>query len=291
MSGQQGQALVGVLVVMMLVLLLAGAVAVGTSTLVVSERRPDDAVAKDLTVQSVVAASVSHVANGAAGCTSASSTSLVPSGDDGDRGATRTSPSSTPAPASIVVSAPAFPEKLPNPTSVAQQVNVSVYCLRVPFVRDGPLTRQRPRAVQGSVPNSCWSADLPSALTGAAFWVFFDARWPDGGAAFVANGGQSQCPSPTNGKCLEPAGRAAPVTQIAISCSANSLTRVTNPALYIRSSSALTPSPVFVAAQDSASSAAYYLLAAGTGSGRDFEEGVVLARSTSLTLLSEEPLG
>jgi hypothetical protein len=84
---QDGQALVGALVVTTLAFLMAGAVAVGASALLSQESNPQNASTRDLDVQSVVAASVSWVAGkgtqaGGAPCSAATTLGsvLLPNG-------------------------------------------------------------------------------------------------------------------------------------------------------------------------------------------------------------------
>lgn len=71
---QDGQALVGALVVTTLAFLMAGAVAVGASALLSQEGNPQNASSHDLAAQDALAAAVAAVAGGSSTCSQSSST-------------------------------------------------------------------------------------------------------------------------------------------------------------------------------------------------------------------------
>jgi hypothetical protein len=267
MSGQRGQALVGVLVILTLILLLAGSVALGASTLVAGERQPDNAVVDDLTVQSSVAGSVARMATNQALCPTPTSTSFT------------------------VRSSQAFTLQLP-PAAPGKRTTVApVYCVGVAQPGTGSPALINPTAL----PNGCWSADLSGAGTNG--WsVLFDARWPAGGSAFVAAGAQSGCPKPAGQKCLVPVpSTTSPITQLAMLCSTTNLSR---PTLFVIGAQAVGQVVALASGPEpdngGGAGAVFYLLAANTGSqqpGRDYEEGLVLAQPhSSLQLQYEGPM-
>lgn len=265
MSGQRGQALVGVLVILTLILLLAGSVAVGASALLAGERQPDNAVVDDLTVQSSVAGSVARVA---------ASPGLCP----------------TPTATGPLVSTKGFPLSLPAAASGKQPKSVTFSCIGIAQQGTGG-----PILVSATaLPTGCWSADLSGAGTNA--WsILFDARWTAGGSAFVAAGGQSSCPRPAGQKCLVPVQPSTnAITQVAMLCSVTNLSR---PALFVTGAQAVgqvvvVPGPGGEEEGSGSGNAAFFLLAAGTGlpTGRDYEEGLLALAHSSLQLQYEGPM-
>jgi hypothetical protein len=161
--------LISVLVIMTLIFLAAGVIAVGTSTLVISERQPDSVVSNDLTVQSAVAAAIGS----RKGC-SIPKFSTKPVGVGGT---------------SLTVTG----------------ATVTSYCtglMTTPTKSAWPLAASK---VPGS---NCWTAPLPKQVAPLAvghYWLLFNATWPSGvfmGQVFLAGSGTG-CPTAPSPTCTD----------------------------------------------------------------------------------------
>jgi hypothetical protein len=271
-GGQHGQAVVGVMVVMLLLFAMAGAVAVGASTLFASHGQSGAAV-DDFRVRSAVGDSVAQVAGSTLRC---GAPPPLPS------------PSPTPTP-----TAPATPLALTLPPNGASTL---AYCAREDYVVQDTL--QNHTVSTAKLPG-CATFDLgtPGAVREA---VFFDARLTTAGWAYIDDNQKTPpCTSaPPNGApappCLESFnGSKTAVTQVALSC-----VFLSGETVYLHVNvSDVWPRLVFTAQQDPKGSSntvgSLYLLAAGTGlPSPDYEESVFFVRDDLQvnSLLYEAPL-
>ncbi len=191
--GQRGQALVGVLVVMVILFALAGAVAIGASTLLL-RRGPTASYTADFQVRSAVNDSVAQVAGSITQCGAAPVLS---------------SPSPTPAPT-------------PTPTPSATPLNLTLppvppglaaiaLCTREVAVVPGSL---QPHSVVSWQP-ACFSVPLGQA-NAKQVAVFFNARSAgSGGIAYVDKKQSCTLPSSCSTSFN---GSSGTVVQVALSC-------------------------------------------------------------------------
>lgn len=264
-GGQRGQALVGVMVVMLILFALAGAVAIGASTLL-SRRGESGVTTTDFQARSAVNDSVAQLAGATQRCGAPPPPSPVPT------------PSPTPTATPLSLSLP------PGGTTTA------AFCVREDNVLRDSLQNL---PVNGAGPSGC--ATFTVGQPGAGLLaVFFDTRTTARGWAFVDD-------DPLGPLCTWPllptpcakswnAGAAA-VVPVALSCSFSAADTV-----YLHVNTAVTwPRMVFVARQDPTGSpiGSVYLLASGTGlPSPDYEESVLFVSTdgTSSRLQYEAPL-
>jgi hypothetical protein len=256
MSNQGGQALISVLVVMTLLFIAAGVIAVGTSTLVISERQPDNTVKSDLIVQSAIAAAIG---SSASVCT----TTRKP----GSPGLTAISARSIAVPNAMVGS----------------------YCVGLTSTpsKPTPLT-----ATNAGL--NCWVAPLPGAVSGSDWWFLFNATWPAGitvGHVTVASLSSPGCPSPpSQSPCRDSSWTILSTQrQLALYCALVSPTpSISNPGLVFQG---VHPSAI-LAGQGGGTTAAptYFILREQTPAQPHDQEAVVSVGSGGATLLYEAQL-
>jgi hypothetical protein len=249
-SGQRGQAIVGVLVIMTLVFLLAGAVAIGTSTLLTRLRGPAITVESDLTARSAAAAAAAGALNGA---TTGKCQPQAP-----------VQAQRTVAPAPVNFSLPASNGGHASPQRA--------YCVAMQQV-SGALNRVVIRPT-----GSCTKTGIGSPSTD--LWIFVAARWLRSGGAYVASmTDRCLAAAPTTSPCSTVIPNATdPAIPVAMSCPIHG---TVDAALFVYGATAAFTA--YLAAQDSGSgSGRYYLAVAGTGLARPADvEQVLLFQPTS----------
>lgn len=266
-SRQKGQALVAAMVVMLIVFALAGAVAIGASTLLATQHEQGGTFRDDLTVQSAVADAVAQVAGSRSRCSTSSSAALGLSLPDQDR-----------------------PTYAPS----------SALCLRTDAVQLDTLAGHALDWASGSIqgnsvpPWRCMTLKLP----GNKVAISFDFRSSLGGWAYVDKQSFNACdpqlpisppaPAPACQKAFS--GSVTPV-QVSLSCQFATFATTDTAFLHIRNSEA-SPARVFTAHQDATdpNAGSLYLFAARTGvpSRPDYEEAAVTVDPTGATTLAYE---
>jgi hypothetical protein len=268
---QRGQALVAVMVVMLILFALAGAVAIGASTLL-TRRGESAAVANDFQVRSAVNDSVALLAGSTKRC-----------------GAPPPLPSPSPT---------AMPTPVPSPLGLTLPdrnlpggIHPTALCAREDLVTSG--TVQRIAVGPGA---GCTSVDLNVAGNGRLA-VLFDARSKGGWAFITDETGATACTTSIPGGGHAPCSQAfspgvGTVGQVALTCDFTSGRPVS-----LRVHLDAWPGLVFTATQDPAgtdtTTGSVYLLASGTGLSRpDYEESVLFVRGDGRVsqLLHEAPL-
>jgi hypothetical protein len=265
-AGQRGQALVGVMVVMLILFALAGAVAVGASTVLSEGGRRTTASGNDYLARSAVSDTVAQIAGSTARC-----------------GAPPPLPSPTPT---------ATPSPTPSPLSLSLPPNsaaTQAFCAREDAVVPASLRDL------GSAP-VCKTFPLGTPPN-TRLAVFFDIRAPVHGWAYIDTSGTTE---PCNGAlpstappapCSRSWLTAGPVlTQVALSCDFHPSDHV-----YLHMSTlAAGPKHVFIAGQDPAANpGSLYLLASGIDPANPaYEESVLFVSrdGRSNRLLYEAPL-
>lgn len=263
---QEGQAVVAVMVVMLIVFFVAGAVAIGASTLLASQHEQGGSFRDDLTVQNAIADSVAQVAGTRSACSRTASVTLnlrLPRQDD-----------------------PTTTDLLP------------ALCVRNDGIQLNTFAGQALDWVRLSTPGTStpWRC-MTLQLSGNKVAVAFDARSSLGGWAYVDKLGVTPCdttpptsPAPACQKQF--AGSTAPL-QVSLSCQFASFGPNDNAYLHIRNSEQY-PGRVFTAQQDltDPDTGSLYLIAAATGMpkapGPDYEEAVVLVDVNNATSLAYE---
>lgn len=252
---QRGQALVGVLVVMLILFALAGAVSLATSVLLRQQSGTRSAYTDDFAAQNATADAVSQVAGSVSRCS---------------------------------VTAASYPRtaRPPTPLSISfpngvTDVAAAAYCGRIDQVAS--------TVPQYLYNNLTWGTTskciVPQALPRAnKVWIFFNARWSStggGGYAYVdSDSNPSLCsstpPTPTSSfRCGQviPQPPPAPVISVALSCDLGGAAPLY---LHIANFSAKSPLQVFIMDQDP-QGGSIYLLASATKlrSGPDYEEAIL----------------
>lgn len=260
MTGQQGQAVVAVLVIMMVVFLVAAGVAFGASALLAQQGRAG-AVTEDFSASSAVAGAVARA--GAMRCDERES----------PFGATGASAARTQArPASVA----RFTLRLPaGVSSVADCTQLHGAAAQALGNKGGPLG-YLPLAWPAT--EDCASAPLPAELYEVEqdVWVFFNLRWRTELEVYVRRAGSCQHLVPPDALCVSSLpvpsrSTAGSVVQMALSCH---LPKADRPlAVYVHSPGLL-PKAVMYARQDGRGGT-MYLLAAGTGRPAEVEEAVM----------------
>lgn len=264
-AAQRGQALVAVMVVMIVLFALAGAVAIGASTLLTSHGN-SDATNDDFQVRSAVSDASAQIA-----------------GLPGRCGAPPPLPSPSPTPSPTLVPTP-LNLVLPNAMTQA-------FCVRADWVDPTRIDRHRPAG-------NCTTLSL--GQPGGRLAVLFDTRVTAGGWAYLdTNQASAGCgaplptPSPGPLACRRAFGAGAPVVQVALTCDF-----AVNESAYLHLNVAgAGPQQVFSArvnpqGQDSAVGV-LTLVAAGTGVPKpDFEESLFYISDDGGTrrLVYEAPL-
>jgi hypothetical protein len=266
-AGQRGQALVGVMVVMLILFALAGAVAVGASTVLSDGGRRNTASGNDYLARSAVSDTVAQIAGSTARC-----------------GAPPPLPSPTPT---------ATPSPVPPPLSLSLPPNsaaTQAFCAREDAVVPDSLRDL------GSV-RGCATFELVIPPN-TRLAVFFDVRATAHGWASIDTSNTAVvCNQPEPGTAPPPpcsrswltAGLAL-VTQVALSCDFHPRDHV-----YLHLSTFGTgPKHVFIAGQDPAANpGSLYLLASGIDPANPaYEESVLFVSrdGRSNRLLYEAPL-
>ena len=264
MSGQRGQAIVGVLVVMTLVFLLAGAVSIGASAVLAREAKPRDGVTDDLFVQSAVSASASHVAaQGASSCPT-----LNPPGS----GAAGGTGGAVNAPPPFTITLP------PTPGTADPALKDRAYCAGVGRAAGAP-----DRLNLSWPSGDCSVTPLPGGQS--AVWVLMGTRsWSSKSFAYVAESPQQPCPTvlPTDPsvKCSAVTGAnpksAGPMAFIAMFCDLSAARQPTF--LYVVNNHVRSPQHAYLGASDPHSSTTCYLVESGThlAPPNDTEEALIL---------------
>ena len=269
-STQHGQAIIAVMVVMLILFALAGAVAIGASTLLTS-RGESIATNADFQVRSAVNDAVSQIMAATRRC-----------------GAPPPLPS--PSPTAAPTPTPS-PLNLSLPPNTPPAVSTQALCARQDAV--DPTTMQRVQP-----PSNC--ATVPLGRIDGRTAVLFDARVADFGWAFLdtnsalvaCTSGTLPTPSPSNLPCRRAFGPGA-VVQVALTCDF-----APGDSVYLHlNAPGAGPKNIFTASQDpqapSSDVGFLYLVAAGTGvSSPDYEELVLYISNNGTThhLLYEAPL-
>lgn len=243
LTGQRGQALVGVMVVMVILFALAGAVAIGASTLL-SGRGSSTTTNDDLRLHSAVNDSVAQVAGSTHACGAAPPPSPLPT------------PTSSPAPTPLALALPP-----PDTTSQTQ-------CVRMDGISIDAVQRL---ATPPPSSGTCRTMTLPNLDGPVNVAVVFDVRMGSGGGwAYLAPNdfhAPSGCPSSLPGVLPNPPGSPCQTTipgggwtQVALTCDITS--SGATPVLRIKGT-ATSPRQVFAAPQDphASSLGSFYLLA------------------------------
>ena len=265
---QSGQALVGVLVVMILIFLLAGAVSIGAGSLLARMRTTGSDVTNDFAVQGAVAAAASHAAS--------QTTSTI---------GCLTSGGST------------FPIVLPsNPPGQAANGSQTGRCVGF----SGMSMNAFSRLDLGPWLNGCSTTDITS-YQNSTVSIFFDRRWQQGQNTVayvekVSTSGSVNCLTPANQVCAAPA-QAAMYPPVAFQCPLSTVPSGTHLYLVVSSGTGQPKQAFFVSSPSSGSqnnAGFLYLTVAGTGlpSPRDYEEGhfYLPYKTAQLQLLYEAPL-
>lgn len=268
---QSGQALVGVLVVMILIFLLAGAVSVGAGSLLTRMRTTGSDVTDDFAVQGAVAAAASHAAS-----------------------------QTNPTTGCLTSSGSTFPIPLPsNPPGQASTGSQTGRCVGF----SGMSMNAFSRVDVGPWLNGCSTTDI-TAYQNNNVSIFFDRRWQLGQntAAYVEKApttGTVNClatPTLSNRVCLAPA-QAAIYPPVAFQCQLPTVPSGTGLYLVISSGTGQPKQAFFVSSPSAGSqtnTGFLYLTVAGTGlpSPRDYEEGhfYLQNKTAQLQLLYEAPL-
>lgn len=245
-GGQSGQALVGVLTVMVVLFALAGAVALAASELLTG-RGQSRAAADDFQVRSAVSDSVAQLAGSTSRCWAPPVASPLPS-----------SPSPTPS---------ATPLQLALPGGATPRA----LCSREDAVVAGSVQRR-----DGA--GTCFTLDLGQQTGRVA--VLFDVRPTGSGWVYLDGGSQSSCSATPDLDSLPPTCwqvvGGGPVAQVDLSCNFQTKTDVR---LHVNIPGN-GPGAVFTATQNPSASTSslgsVYLLASGTGvASPDYEESVL----------------
>jgi hypothetical protein len=264
---QRGQALVGVMVVMVILFALAGAVAIGASTLLAS-RSSAGATMNDFRLRSAVDDSVAQVAGSTSTCWAAPAPSP--------------SPTSSPIPTPLALTLPS-----PDGTGQAQ-------CVRMDGVTAGGVSRL-PAPAPGL--NGCRTLGLGKTgpmRVAVLFDVFMDSGWATVDGSPTCPGTAPVRGAPCTARFPPTAGSRPPSgpvwTQIALTCDlADSETAM----LHIHGTST-SPGQVFVAQQTTSGSSpgSVYLLAiqSPVGGGQMEEALLYVSSSRASQLLFEAPL-
>jgi hypothetical protein len=271
-AGQRGQALVGVMVVMLILFALAGAVAVGASTVLSEGGRRNTASGNDYLARSAVSDTVAQIAGSTARC-----------------GAPPPLPSPTPT---------ASPSPPPPPLSLSLPPNsaaTQAFCAREDAVVPDSLRDLGSALVGSALVCTTFQLGTPPNTRLA---VFFDMRATSRGWASIDT-------SPTPVVCNGPLPGTAPpapcsrnwvsdglppVTQVALSCDFHPRDHV-----YLHMSTlGAGPKHVFIAGQDPAANpGSIYLLASGIDPANPaYEESILFVSrdGRSNRLLYEAPL-
>lgn len=257
---QSGQALVGVLVVMILIFLLAGAVSVGAAALLARLQGAGNAFTDDFAAQSAVAAAASFAAAHPSGCPAA------PSG------------------LSSSFTVPHPPPGRPQPG----------LCTSLSGVPPTPFSSFNLSAWSS---DGCSVTDLsPFKSAQITLWIFFNARWRGSAFAYVDNvnlptGSTSApgCPQAMPSGKLPCSARPTPEAfPVALSC-----TLAERPFLFVRNAARQPQQAFYLQPASQDNDGTLYVTAAGTGRGpgKDYE-GAVLYRTGrgALQLRYEAPL-
>jgi hypothetical protein len=266
-AGQRGQALVGVMVVMLILFALAGAVAVGASSVLTDGGRRNTASGNDYLARSAVSDTVAQIAGSTARC-----------------GAPPPLPSPSPT---------ATPSPDPSPLSLSLPPNgaaTQAFCAREDAVVPDSLRDL------GSAP-VCTSLPLGTPPN-TRLAVFFDIRATVRGWAYIDTSATAEpCTGPLPGTappapCSRswPSAGAPHVMQVALSCDFHAKDHV-----YLHLSTlAAGPRHVFIAGQDPvANPGSIYLLASGIDPANPaYEESILFVSrdGRSNRLLYEAPL-
>jgi hypothetical protein len=248
-SEQRGQAIVGVLVIMTLIFVLAGAVAIGTTTLLTRLRGPATAVENDLTVRSAAAAAAATALNGACPLW------------------TPAQAQQTVAPTRIVT----FDLPPPNGSRASAQ---HAYCVAMQQAF-GTVTPQRIQA------SSCTTTRISNpASSNTSLWIFFAAQWRrsggtySGGAYMTSASGPCRSLPPPKPLCSALVWNAAdPVIPLTMSCAIPP----GGASLFVYGATATFTA--YLASQDKAGSC--YLAVASTGLAHGPFEQVLLFQAAS----------
>jgi hypothetical protein len=276
-SSQRGQAIVGVLVVMTLVFLLAGAVTFAASAVLAAESRPQGAVTDDLMVQSAVAGGAAHVAGGGS-C----NTQTPPAGAAGGI---------------VDLSPPSFQVPMPaDPHSKSSaQRSAGAFCLAV--------AKAASRAVRlpltwtaGSV--TCAITPLPADYAKGRVWILFGTTaWSQSSVAYVADGQPpavcqaASSPSGSSSRC-QPATPQSPQLSrpMALAALYCDLTGAAGtPYLYVRNGPQM-PQVAYLAHRDDVNGGTTTLVEASTllSGPRRYEEALVFSRGSSRAQILSE---
>ena len=262
-DGQRGQALVGVMVVMVILFAAAGAVALAASTLLVGPGQ-SQAANDDFQVRSAVGDTVSQVAGSRTQCWAPLAVSP------------------SPPPPSPTASPTATPLRLSLPGGAGPQA----FCAREDAVVPGSVQR-----FDGS--GGCATVDLGQRTGRLA--VLFDARATGSGWAYVDGSAPTTCVTLPDFDdlpltCWQAVPKAS-IVQVALTCDFKTSTRVR---LHV-GIPGTGPGSVFAATQDTSASpssvGSLYLFASGTGvASPDYEESVMFVSASANRLLYEARL-
>jgi hypothetical protein len=191
-TGQRGQALIGVMVVMTILFALAGAVAIGASTLL-NSRGGSRITNDDFQVRSAVNDSLAQIAGNTRIC-----------------GASPPLPSPSPVPS---------PTPTPSPLSLSlpPRVSAQAFCLREDAVVPESVERARPRSGCDTIPLGTPNGRIAvlfdaRGVTGTGGWAYLDDR-----PGSVACSLPFPSPSPSALPCRRSFG-AAQLLQVALTC-------------------------------------------------------------------------
>lgn len=281
---QSGQALAGVMVVMLIVFALAGAVAVAASALLARQGGSRNAFTENFTAQSAATDALAQVAGSTNRC------------------------SAPPLPPA------ALPIVFPRPDPALGSDSQTATCSRVDNVATSP-----PDYLAfdwGTAPKArCSTTVLPSSTSGKKIYVLFNARSTTGGWAYV-DATQSdqgcplslpsttppQCPSSSSGpvatsNCtpckqprFQPLGQSL-VAQVALQCDLMALPGGSQAYLHLRNT-VQSPTRGFLGLRLDQGGGSLYLIAAATnlGPSRDYEEALMYVGSGTSQLRYEAPL-
>lgn len=252
--------MVGAMVVMLIVFALAGAVAIGATTLLAGQHDQGAVFRDDLTVQNAVSDAVAQVAGSRTGCATSSSKTLH--------------------------------LQLPRQDDPAHNDLSSALCLRVDDLQLGSLESDPLNWAPLGTPSSgppCVTVQLP----GNKVAIAFDLRSTAGGWAYVDKLPLTSCdptpPASPAPACQQTFAGSTGLLQVSLSCQFATFAPPDVAYLHIRNPEAA-PARVFVAHQDPTDPArgSLYLLAAGPGQGPGAEEAVVTVDAGGTTSLAYE---
>ena len=257
---QKGQALVGVLVVMILIFLLAGAVSIGAAALLARLQGTGNAFTDDFAAQSAVAAAASFATAHPSGCSAA--VSGLPS----------------------TFTVPHPPPGRPQPG----------LCTSLAGVPPSPFSSFDLGAWSS---DGCSVTDLsPFKSAQITLWIFFNARWRGSAFAYVDNVSPPSgtisapaCPQVMPSSKLPCSARPSPEAfPVAVSC-----TLAEHPFLFVRNAARQPKQAFYLQPASQDNDGTLYVTAAGTGRGpgKDYE-GAILYRTGrgALQLRYEAPL-